>query len=416
MSKQFFKLLVVFVFGLFFSISCKKNQHDVAVSNPDQTNFSIAQAKLWYTTNFNNKQSGFIGNKANSKIGIFSPLWALSKSDGDNNYEVVETPLSFDRTPGFSFSANAVNNINGTTSLLVLKNKRSGEILSALRHIFSKSGVIDKNITYSKIPPTFTGNIFFTDLAGGFINGWQYEDGKITRKSNKQINAANPAGKILPPGEGGCNTIETLWFERDCIEYYNGNYQCGAWHYTYSTYQTYCIPTGSGGDAGGGGYGGYDTSKDPNENPDGAANICKSSFKFRKFIETSDDGGGWQEAGTIDIHMNIVDLTTKRMIRLQLPTMYFGLPVLRVNGEFYSTTTAAKIAKDAVEWAEDQVMIRYHQLGGTLDAVGMTLLLRQKINEHMQMSGGKASLLPSAGVVITDFGTATYSWPVFGCL
>jgi hypothetical protein len=114
--------------------------------------------------------------------------------------------------------------------------------------------------------------------------------------------------------------------------------------------------------------------------------------------------------------MNIVDLTTKRMIRLQLPTMYFGLPVLRANGEFYSTTTAAKIAKDAVEWAEDQVMIRYHQLGGTLDAVGMTLLLRQKINEHMQMSGGKASLLPSAGVVITDFGTATYSWPVFGCL
>jgi hypothetical protein len=227
MNKTFFRLLTVVVFGLFLFISCNKNQEQLTVNEFDQSGFSIAEAKQWYTNNTNYKQSNF-GSKTDSKIGKFSPLWGQSVSGSDKNYEVVETPLNFDHTPGFSLSSNSANSINGITRLLVLKNKRSGEILSALMHIFSNSGIADKNISYSKIPEAFTGNIFFTDLTGAFINGWLYEDGKIVRKSNKQINAANLAGKVLPPEES-CQTVETLWFERDCIEYYNGNYECGSW-------------------------------------------------------------------------------------------------------------------------------------------------------------------------------------------
>jgi hypothetical protein len=120
-------------------------------------------------------------------------------------------------------------------------------------HVFSNSGAEEKNITYSKGKKDFTGTIFFTDLDGNFVNGWQYEKGKITGKSNKEMTLSNPAGKSLPPGEGGtCQTTEVLWFERDCVEYYNGNYQCGQWTYLYSTYYTTCIPSGSGG---GGSYG-----------------------------------------------------------------------------------------------------------------------------------------------------------------
>jgi hypothetical protein len=253
MRKTFFKLLTVLVFGLFLFISCNKNQEQLTVKEVDQTNFSIAEAKQWYANNANNKLINF-GSKTDSKIGKFLPLWGQSVSGSDKNYEVVETPLSFDHTPGFALTSNAAKDINGLTRLLVLKNKRSGEILPALMHIYSNSGSVDKNITYSKIPEAFTGNIFFTDLNGVFINGWLYENGKIVKKSNKQINAANPAGKVLPPEES-CQTVETLWFERDCIEYYNGNYECGAWHFTYSTYHTYCTPpVGGGGGGGGGGY------------------------------------------------------------------------------------------------------------------------------------------------------------------
>ncbi len=264
MRKTIFKPSAILILGLVLSISCNKNQQDVIVNSTDQTGFSIAAAKQWYTTNFSNKQAGSVSNKSNKKIGIFSPLWAQSVNGGDDNYEVVETPLVFDHTPGFSLSANTANDINGITKLLVLKSKRSGRILSALMHIFSKSGLEDKNVTYSKIPAKFTGNIFFTDLEGTFINGWQYEDGKIVRKSNKEINAANPAGKVLPPDEGGCQTVEVFWYARDCQEvaYNSGVYTCGPWQYTGSTYETYCTsPAGGGG--GGGGYGGGDAAAIP---------------------------------------------------------------------------------------------------------------------------------------------------------
>lgn len=51
--------------------------------------------------------------------------------------------------------------------------------------------------------------------------------------------------------------------------------------------------------------------------------------------------------------MNIVDLTTYQAVPLNLPTIYFGLPVIRSSGEYYSSDAAAGIAADAVEYAEN---------------------------------------------------------------
>jgi hypothetical protein len=230
---------------------CKKDANEVSESADA---FSVAQAKQWYANNVDNKQNNLNSN-SRKKIGKFAPLWDKAFNSNDDKYEVVETPLRFDHNPGFTSSLDpSKSKVNGITRMLILKNKKSGEIKSALMHVFSNSGTEEKTITYSKRNGGFSGTIFFTDTEGNFVNGWQYEKGKITGKSNKEMTLSNPAGKSLPPGEGGtCQTTEILWFERDCIEYYNGNYECGAWRYLYSTYQTYCIPTGSGG--GGGGYG-----------------------------------------------------------------------------------------------------------------------------------------------------------------
>jgi hypothetical protein len=120
-------------------------------------------------------------------------------------------------------------------------------------------------------------------------------------------------------------------------------------------------------------------------------------------------------AGTTDIHMNIIDFITRKAVRITLPTMYFGLPVYRSNGDYYSTSTAAEIAANAVEYAELEVMNRYHALGGTLDVVGMTLYFRQKVNEKMQSYAGSATLQPGSGITVTDFGEASYPWPIINC-
>jgi hypothetical protein len=230
---------------------CKKDSNEVSESADA---FSVATAKQWYANNAGTKQNNLTGS-TRKKIGKFSPLWDKAFNSNDDKYEVVETPLSFDHNPGFASSSDqSKSKVNGITRMLILKDKKSGEIKSALMHVFSNSGTEDKNITYSKGKENFTGTVFFTDLDGNFVNGWQYEKGKVTGKSNGEVKPSGVSSKILPPGEGGtCQTTEVLWFERDCIEYNNGNYQCGPWMYLYSTYYTTCIPTGSGG-GGGGGY------------------------------------------------------------------------------------------------------------------------------------------------------------------
>jgi hypothetical protein len=230
---------------------CKKDSNEISESADA---FSVATAKQWYANNAGTKQNNLNSN-ARKKIGKFSPLWDKAFNSNDDKYEVVETPLSFDHNPGFASSPDqSKSKVNGITRMLILKDKKSGEIKSALMHVFSNSGTEEKNITYSKGKENFTGTVFFTDLDGNFVNGWQYEKGKVTGKSNGEVKPSGVSSKILPPGEGGtCQTTEVLWFERDCVEYYNGNYQCGPWTYLYSTYYTTCIPTGSGG--GGGSYG-----------------------------------------------------------------------------------------------------------------------------------------------------------------
>lgn len=113
--------------------------------------------------------------------------------------------------------------------------------------------------------------------------------------------------------------------------------------------------------------------------------------------------------------MKIVDLVTHQTVYLGLPTIYFGLPVMRSNGEYYSTSRAAEIAAKVVDDAERSVLDYYHRTGGRLDVVGMELYYRQKINEYMQAYAGTATLSPGNNINVSVFGTATYPWPIIGC-
>lgn len=86
-----------------------------------------------------------------AKIKNFTPRWNRAINGEDKAWYVVEVPLSFDKTPGFVIktqSENEQKNINGRTSLLILKNKRNGEIQSALMHIASNDITKDITLTY----------------------------------------------------------------------------------------------------------------------------------------------------------------------------------------------------------------------------------------------------------------------------
>ena len=151
-----------------------------------------------------------------------------------------------------------------------------------------------------------------------------------------------------------------------------------------------------------------------NENFDLVFDICYKSFRFQKFIDVdgSTNKGGWQVCGVRNIRMQVVNTQTGEYVLLALPTMYFGLPVIRDNGDFYSPSTASSISSAAVEYAEQKVMQYYHSTG-IIDAPHLTEYYRKKIDEYMKSNGGKATLQPGtydSPVPVTD---AIYSG-IFG--
>jgi hypothetical protein len=105
----------------------------------------------------------------------------------------------------------------------------------------------------------FTGFIFFTNLDGSFINGWRYQDGKITmssskktkqRKISKRINMSDALSLRDPidPEPVDCSSYTVVYEERYCIGDSGDN--CTPWMYVGEDTYTYC--TGGGGTSGGG--------------------------------------------------------------------------------------------------------------------------------------------------------------------
>ena len=223
MTKKLFIVQIALLTGLLIFLSCNKESQKETASDNVQNFFSIADAKSWYVNHSSRRPNSASTRTGNTKINNFSPLWDKAIITGDDKYEIVECPLKFDKNPGFTISNTNNQNTtpNGITRLLILKNRNSGVIQSVLMHIYSNSGNLDEHITYSNREVSFSGNIFFTDLNGEFVNGWLYENGKIIKQSKRNNTTSNIAARALPPEED-CQTYETKWYERTCYYYTDG--------------------------------------------------------------------------------------------------------------------------------------------------------------------------------------------------
>ncbi len=409
MKNNFTRAFIAVLILSFFTLSCKKNSLDSLYVKNGSVNFSVADATTWFKDHLQLEANSTIGKSC--KIKTLLPSGSNAIIGEDDKYYAVEFPVELEKPLGFTVSntISPADKINGSSRLLILKSKKNGYIRSVLMHIFSSDQKPDLTISYSKISKSFNGNIFYTDLYGNFINGYVYENGKIIKKSKLQPSTfltTPPRDPIMDQ----CINNGVDFYKRSCDVYADGSLECGPWEYIGTVPIVNCTDITSGGGPDGGEDG------DPNDNIEAYSIICKSSFKFNKFVNTVNGFGGWQVAGTNNIHMRIIDLVSKDYKLLALPTMYFGLPVVRSNGDFYSSDEAAALATEAVEFAEQKVMDRYHSLGGSLNVVSMTLYYRQQINSYMQSYGGTGSLSSASNITVTDFGTANYDWPILGCL
>lgn len=264
-------LLTAFAFLILFTFQrCRKN----AMVTPSARNtdahgiygLSVAEAKLFYETR--QSSSAFFRNKSNEAAKYFKikrPYWDRAINALDSNYYIVEAPVVFDQSPGFIISgtntSGSTDQPNDVARLLILKNKRTGEMHSALMHIVSDNGTEELSITYNKRSSHFSGFIFYTDIEGHFINGWKYENGKITRKSSKGAGMKKKTGKRVGTGPAvalmappdappvDCSTYTITVYIRDCEYYPSGEKNCTPWRIEDQYEQTYC--TGGGGSSGG---------------------------------------------------------------------------------------------------------------------------------------------------------------------
>lgn len=264
MKKALFSTLSVLFFLSLFHLACKKTEIQKS-EQVDAQSLTIIEAKNWFLKNNSSasSQKSRVAGQEYGKLSNFSPIWESAIVEEDNRYIIVETAVTFNKTPGFINNAitpdATISSINGSSKLVLLKDKISGLLQAAFMHVIDSSGKTNKAITYSNRSSDFTGEIFFTDLSGKFINGWLYKAGKIVKKSN-QI-AAPVKNALVNPDDEDCETIETRWYEQWCDHYTNGDVECSPWEYIGSTFRTYC-ESGGGGGGGGGGYGGDEADMD----------------------------------------------------------------------------------------------------------------------------------------------------------
>jgi hypothetical protein len=391
--KKNYGLFLFLLFILIGTFSCRKANLDVTNENVGITSEAKA-AKDWYETQFKKSKTNVKIN-----IGFLKEQLAWEQLESIEKDNILLVPF------------NILDAKNNKAYLELLKNE-NGEIVSA-KYLFLLSNELVDNtkaqdlIISKQNIGNFSGAIIEYDLNNNLLLSNTYKNGIEDKSVEVKIEMKNVSESQNRSIDGECQEqVCTAWY---WVIYDTVTGQIYGANYLYTS----CYCGGGPIDTGGGGV----SDVDPNESQNSSANICKNSFIFKVI---NDRPGGWQVAGTKNIHMNIVDLTTGVIVPVYLPTIYFGLPVTRVNGEHYSLEDASNFAAQAVNYAETQVMLDYHSnyvAGDIFNLINTHLKYRQYMNSYMQSHfSGSASLTSGTNITITNYGTANYSWPWIGCL
>lgn len=244
---------------LLLTISCNK-ETDKFVAHSSTESFSVTEAKNWFQENepavkeaFNPLERKIDPNHFFLQNRKFFPSWLKALNTNDPNYYIVDCPVHMDSVLGLTRIKKGEQSLhptpNAITRLLILKNKKTGKIRSAIMFIHFDE-LTDKHINYAQ-RKHYSGSILYTTMAGKLINGWVYENGKVTKKisnppkKNKDISRINPLA-LEDPGDYGvmdCHTEYMPIYERYC-SYNTGTgdiVSCTMWQYSYSLALEVCV-------------------------------------------------------------------------------------------------------------------------------------------------------------------------------
>jgi hypothetical protein len=325
-----------------------------------------------------------------------APDWDRATVEKLNSINTVVVPICYLDT------ALTVKTINGNTKtplgklsyLLVYRDPKSNNQLT--------SEVMYTIPDASSTPNSFSGTSIIEKWDGTILRGYKYSNGEV---SSMAVEIGDKA--TLAKQSTVCETTD--WYI--CVTVGSSQEYC-----TYKNTTTHCIqiddgpssPTSSPSDPGGGTPpvpgtdprvnvpGGTRPVRVPIE-PVGPMDICKQSFVFKKVVALDQKGfGGWQVAPVTGMHLTLLDSKGRAMVVIPGPIIYIGLPIVRKNGEFYSTDRAAQIAVDIDNAAIRTLMDYYHKTVAP-DVLGLNAAYRKALNTEAEKYGGKATLDPGIG-------------------
>jgi|GEM_PF-2831603 len=232
----FYNLAIVLLLS-----SCQKEKNSDKKNSSSSTNISMKEAKEWFV-------GSVIINKNNENLKAVSKSnppytvnWNAFTVSEDEQFSTIEFPIELERSTGY-LTRNATKQngkkINSLVKLLFLKDKKTGTLQSSLMSFHSYNDLNIEASTYKNPVKNFSGIIFFSSLNLAFINGWEYNEGKLISK----LSAQKQTGTARMSDPTQCDTYYIDTYERICVDNY-----CSEWTLVNTTQVSSCPNSGSGG-------------------------------------------------------------------------------------------------------------------------------------------------------------------------
>lgn len=340
--KKFFSLLCLAIIATtVFIISCKK---DSRTHLTDQETLAIDKAKAWYGINV---------SKVSATTPNIQPLWEKA--------EVKRSKLGEDVIIVPANTGNVTNNssVEMITSFLFSGNStgvKAGNIIKIIgdaAYIKEQGQNLILKYQNQSVPDLKNGAVIIYDVNQNYLLGGVIKNGAVATGLGSNFFTSpsfKPAQKLssTKPLTSLPSTFSTQGEAEICTNWYWTTWDVNTGQilneeFIYRTCEN--SPTGN---------------SSSNNSTVNAPPPCPKSFHFVTKITADihdlEYEGGWQIAAINGLHQEFISFpggpNAPSPKSIKMPTLYFGLPVLRKNGTNYTYEIAQQLATEAVSAAE----------------------------------------------------------------
>lgn len=202
-------------------IDSQKTQNVFEGKNQELT---ISAAKIWYQQH-NAPVTKVVCSEKSSGV-LIMPSWNHAKEWKKNNFEVVETALKTQASimfynPGDPKDESGDKSAKNVGRMVIIKNTKTGQIANFTMVIIGSDSYLKKhssslsNNNYLYRDADFDGIILFFNKNGYMLNGWKYENGKITRRLSPRDSNEDPT-LPLTRSHQECETVDVPYVAEVC--------------------------------------------------------------------------------------------------------------------------------------------------------------------------------------------------------